>query len=38
MKFQVSDGEKFQKVMEVEIPAEEMSQYIRVGSKSWPKK
>ncbi len=33
MKFQVNDGEKFQKVMEVEIPAAEMEQYIRIGCK-----
>ena len=24
MKFQVSDGEKFQKIMEIEIPVEEL--------------
>ncbi len=33
MKFNVSDGEKFQKVLEVAIPADEMEQHIRSGCK-----
>ncbi len=33
MKFQVSDGEKFQKIMEIEIPVEELEQPIRLACK-----
>ena len=33
MKFQVSEGEKFQKVMETEIAAEEMEQPLRLACK-----
>lgn len=33
MKFQVSDGEKFQKIMEIEIPVEELDQPIRFACK-----
>lgn len=33
MKFQVSEGEKFQKIMEVEIAAEEMEQPLRLACK-----
>ncbi len=33
MKFQVSDGEKFQKIMEVTIPVEELEQPIRYACK-----
>ena len=38
MKFNVSDGEKFQKVLEVEVSAEEMTQYIRTGVKKLAEK
>lgn len=33
MKFQVSDGEKFQKIMEIEIPVEDLEQPIRLACK-----
>lgn len=33
MKFQVSDGEKFQKIMEVTVPVEELEQPIRLACK-----
>ena len=33
MKFQVSEGEKYQQVMEVEIPAEEMELPIKLACK-----
>lgn len=33
MKFQVSDGKKFQKIMEIEIPVEELEQPIRLACK-----